>query len=84
MNPHYDRKLAEQIIQNILANELYIASVIKDYAYKATLNKYGVDQDLIERLFKKANNGWFELVIKRKSFIPYGYEIFKKRMLNNF
>ena len=84
VNPHYDRKLAEQIIQNILANELYIASVIKDYAYKATLNKYGVDQDLIERLFKKANNGWLELVIERNSFIPYGYEIFKKRMLNNF
>ena len=84
VNPHYDRKLAEQIIQNILANELYIASVIKDYAYKATLNKYGVDQDLIERLFKKANNGWFDFMSKCDSYVPYGYEIFKKRMLNNF
>jgi hypothetical protein len=84
VNPHYDRKLAEQIIQNILANELYIASVIKDYAYKATLNKYGVDQDLIERLFKKANNGLFDFMSECDSYVPYGYEIFKKRMLNNF
>ncbi len=84
VNSHYDRKHAEQIIQNILANECYIGIAIERYAYKAILNKYGVDQDLIEKLFKKANNGLFKCMSECDSYVPYGYEIFKKRMLNNF
>ena len=84
VNPHYNRKLAEEIIQNILDNEHYIGVAIERLAFQSILIKYGVDQDLIERLFKKANNGLFDFMIKVDSGVPYGYEIFKKRMLDNF
>ena len=72
-------RLAEEIIQNILDNEHYIGVAIERLAFQSILIKYGVDQDLIERLFKKANNGSFDFMIMVDSGVPYGYEIFKKR-----
>ena len=83
-NQFYNRELTEQIIENLLSEGEIIEPLVAKFAYDEILLRGGVDEDLIEKFFKKAIGGKYYDVYRvyyKRIYHPRGWEIYKKRFI---
>lgn len=65
-NPDYDRKKAEKILENFIAEGGAVDPITLNFLRDNLLWELGVDEDLIDKFYKNVSGGKFYLAYKKK------------------
>lgn len=78
-NPNYDRKLAEKIVDNLIAEGRAAENIAATFLRENLPCELGVDKDLIDKFYKESAGGIFCPAYKRTlADAPRGLENFKR------